>query len=358
MGNPRRSRASVTLPATLPGTSPLNTTSMSPLTSAAVSLPHLDEREANVLSLERFSVPFLPLLPRRSGLETPISQALIGIHGISAGPHGSISIDVNRLDANAPVTTSLTPDTFGGVVAGLDYLRTRENIGLVKWQVAGPVSLGIALIRAGTKPSTAFEVARAAVKSRITALGEAVGAVATQATQLVTIHEAFARDIDLTDFPLSRLEAVDLMASVLAAAASFGPVAITAGRGAKPIYLIEAGPNVVGIRIDEVADAARYIADFVTHGGIIAWGFIRVNGPQAATPTIDLRRLASSWHNLLRYGADLDELRHRAIIEPDGDLSAHSVPIVQHMVDLLDEAAAVVGSSTRMRRFLQAAQHA
>ena len=46
--------------------------------------------------------------------------------------------------------------------------------GPVAWHFAGPISVGVALLRAGASPDVAFDVGRAAVRAHIRAVAAAV----------------------------------------------------------------------------------------------------------------------------------------------------------------------------------------
>ena len=78
-----------------------------------------------------------------------IAQALVGISGVTLGQYGSIAVDVDRLDPEAPVATDLGHDAYGGLRAFLATAAARQLRGPVKWQFTGPVTLGAALTRVG-----------------------------------------------------------------------------------------------------------------------------------------------------------------------------------------------------------------
>ena len=79
------------------------------------SLPHRSVHDAAAFALREYDLPAIPTLPRRSPAEGMIAQALVGIAGVTLGQYGSIAVDVDRLDPEAPVATDLGHDAFGGL---------------------------------------------------------------------------------------------------------------------------------------------------------------------------------------------------------------------------------------------------
>ena len=65
------------------------------------------------------TLPAIPTLPRRSPAEGMIAQALVGIGGVTLGQYGSIAVDADHLDPDAPVATDIGHDAFGGLRAFL-----------------------------------------------------------------------------------------------------------------------------------------------------------------------------------------------------------------------------------------------
>jgi hypothetical protein len=124
------------------------------------SLPHRNARQAAEFVLAAYDVPTMPSLPRRSPAESPIAQALVGVCGVTLGQYGTVAIDVGRLDASAPVCTDLERDHFTGFRTFLAVARELGHSGPVAWHLAGPISVGVALLRAGAAPDLAFEVSR------------------------------------------------------------------------------------------------------------------------------------------------------------------------------------------------------
>ncbi|MEL0041336.1 MAG: hypothetical protein VW685_08460, partial [Ilumatobacter sp.] len=92
----------------------------------------------------------MPRLPRRSPAEQLVAQAIVGARGVTLGQYGTIAVDVDALDPDAPVVTDLRSDNFAGFRSFLEVASAAGIDGRpVKWQLVGPVTLGLSLTRAG-----------------------------------------------------------------------------------------------------------------------------------------------------------------------------------------------------------------
>ena len=99
-----------------------------------------------------------------------IAQAVVGINGVTPGQYGSIAVDRSAVDPESPVLTDLGNDAYGALRAFLAAATAGQLRGPVKWQFVGPVTLGVALTRAGIAPDAAFAVAVRAVRSHLAAV--------------------------------------------------------------------------------------------------------------------------------------------------------------------------------------------
>ena len=123
------------------------------ISSGIGGLPHRDAGEAAAFSLREMEMAAIPWLPRRSPAESAITQAMVGMQGITIGQYGSISVHPDQVDPLAPVRTDLQHDAYAGFRAFLEAAQGRQ--GWVKWQFVGPVTFGMALMRAGVPMSEA-----------------------------------------------------------------------------------------------------------------------------------------------------------------------------------------------------------
>ena len=94
-----------------------------------------------------------------------IAQAAWGIDGVRVQGDGSLSLDYADIDPEAPLTDpGLTGPPFVGVRAFLDAVADRG--GPAKFQLTGPVSLGVALAAAGLEAEVALSLAERVVGQR------------------------------------------------------------------------------------------------------------------------------------------------------------------------------------------------
>ncbi len=231
------------------------------------SLPHRDARAAAEFSLRENELVMIPSLPRRSPAESLIAQAVVGTPGITLGQYGAIAVDLDRLDPEAPVVTDLSSDGFGGFRAFLDHAAASGIAGsTVKWSFAGPVTLGVALLRAGAPAEIAFDVAARSVRSHVTALGKAVADALPGSPQLVVLDEPAMADLMSPDFALPPDAAVDLLSTAMAAGEPFGAVGVHCCAPADWASLLAAGPRVLSMPATRRTGIDRWLPAAVPGG--------------------------------------------------------------------------------------------
>lgn len=318
---------------------------LTPLGTCAVGpLPHLDLVEAAEFSIERFSIPTLPTLPRRSPAESLILQALSGIHGVTPGQYGSVAIDVQRLSTSEPVTTEWTSDSFTGFRAVLDRLQAQRFGGVIKWQLLGPLSVGVALRRAGAGADLAFGVARRAVRQHLIEIAAMVTSAVPTATQVIVTEEPFAKDLNDRDFPVTPSEAMDMMSEAMAAVQDVGVVGVRGGDGSDMRVLIEAGPHLVFVDPTQLGVFAGQVARHVSVGGWVAWGVVATNGPIDVSSARSRLTLADAWSAMRDHGIDLDQLVEQSLLGPSGGLDFMDVAVAERVVDHLRSVAVAARS--------------
>lgn len=292
------------------------------LSSGIGSLPHRDAVAAAHLALDLMDLPAVPSLPRRSPAEGMIAQAVVGLRGVSLGQYGSIAVDVAELDPLAPVETDLAHDAYGGFRAFLAAARGRT--GPVKWQLTGPITLGLALVRAGALPSVAFEVAVRAVRSQAQFLLETVAQHLPGCQQVVFLDEPSLGGLMEPGFPLPPDVAMDLLSGALAV---IEPVAVAGVHCCDDVDLatvLEAGPCVVSVPArPRLVDFAGYLARFLDRGGVVAWGVVPTDGPMVASAERPWRQLSELWCQLVQHGCDPVRLRRQSMLTPACGLALH-----------------------------------
>ena len=325
------------------------------------SLPHRDIARAVEFAWRATSIPTIPSLPRRSPAEAMVAQALVGIAGVSVGHYAGISVDVAALDPDAPVDTDLDADAFGAFAAFLHSVSERNASAapLVKWQFIGPVTLSIALVRAGLAPDSAHRLALGAVRARIAALSDHVGRALPSAKQIVVLDEpslAFALD---AGSDLGGDDVVDLISGALAAV----PVGHMAGLHCCARIdwgvMLATGAHLLSVPVPSASDAeamaemlvaAARISDHLEQGGRIAWGAVRTDGPVPATPERPWRQLMESMCSLVRAGVDPLMLRKGSLATPACGLAAHSEPMAEQVMSHVGVVGGRIAQQTTASR--------
>lgn len=295
-------------------------------------LPHRDAAEAALFVLQHMELPAIPTLPRRSPAEGSIAQAMVGMQGITVGQYGSIAVDANMVDPLAPIVTDLGHDAFVGFRTFLELAHEQQYAGPVKWQFVGPVSFGLALMRAGVPMSAAFESAVRCVRARLQHLLDAVSVALPLSRQLVFIEEPALVDLMQPGFPIAPDTAIDLVSGALAMVEGSAVSGLhVCGLSDIPSQLA-AGPAILSLPVlPEIADSAGYLMRFMEQGGYIAWGVVPTAGPILTSAERPWRQLCALWCELVQRGADPTLLREQAIITPQCGLAAHTPAVAERV---------------------------
>lgn len=303
------------------------------------SLPHREALDAARFALSEYDLPAIPTLPRRSPAEGMIAQAVLGIEGVTLGQYGSIAVDVRRLDPVAPVTTDVLQDSFTAFRVFLEEAAAAGYTGPVKWQFVGPVTLGVALTRAGVAVGTAFAVAVRAVRAHLLAIAQAVATALPESPQMVLLDEPWFGDVMSPGFPIAPDPAIDLLSGAMAAVESMATVGVHCCAPDVDIAsLLAAGPRVLSIPVrEDLADVAGYLVKFLEDGGRIAWGVVPTDGPIAVTIERPARQLSALWSALVQRGGDPVVLRQRCLVTPHCGLGLHAPSVADRVCRLTRE---------------------
>lgn len=321
-------------------------------TTGVGSLPHRDGAVAARFSLDSMSIPAMPTLPRRSPAEGMITQAVVGIHGITVGQYGSIAVDAGRIDPINPVVTDLQHDAFGGYRAFLTEAAKRPPE-RVKWQIVGPVTLGVALLRAGVPEHFAFDVAIRAVRSHVGHLLDAVDAALPGVEQVVFIDEPGMRAVSEPGFPLAPDTAIDLVSGALAAIEPRAISGLHCCAEADWAPLLAAGPQIIGVPVrSSVVEISGYLHEFLGRGGVIAWGVVRTDGPIPTTAERPWRQLSKLWCEMVDRGCDQIQLRQQAIVTPECGMGLHSPSVAERVHRITAEVGRRVHDQATATRFV------
>ena len=318
------------------------------LTTSIGTLPHDDPAAAVEFVLRRHPrLPANPQLPNRSLLERRLPQAAWGIDGVSVQPDGSVTIDHRAVDIEAPFRDpSFSGAPFLTLRTFLDAIAQRS--GLAKFQLTGPVTLGVALTSAGIEPAAAFALSTTVVRSRARALLALLAERAPGVVPLVFVDEPSLLACLEPGFPLAADDALDAVSSVLA---TLEPGAVTglrcSPRGGMTTtvdwpLVLQTGPAVLAVPVQTHASlvaASASIAGFLDGGGWLAWGTVPTEGPVGSSAGLLWKQLSAVWCELVQGGCDAARLRLQAIVTPAGGLGRHSVEQAGVVCDLVDDLA-------------------
>jgi hypothetical protein len=228
----------------------------------------------------------------------------------------------------------------------------------VKWQFVGPVTLGIALVRIGLDPSVSFRLALQAVSAHVDALQAEVTRACGEITQIIMLDEPSLADALEPGFYLSPDEVIDLISGALAAIHSpnisgvhncgrtdWGAMLAT---GAQVLSLPV--PSSAADDVSEMLVAASRISDHLQHGGRIAWGAIRTDGPIAVTAEKSWKLLMEAMCALVRAGVDPLLLRRQCFITPACGLATHTDQVAGRVFGHVQEVASRVAEQATASR--------
>ncbi|MCE9622926.1 MAG: hypothetical protein K8R99_11325 [Actinomycetia bacterium] len=325
-------------------------------TTGIGGLPHLDAAHAVTFALRNMEVPAIPRLSRRSPAEGAIAQAMVGMHGITIGQYGSISVHPEQIDSLVPLSTDLHHDALVGFRTFLDlapHELGRDHGGWVKWQFVGPVTFGLALMRAGVPMSEAFSAAVRAIRTRLQHLLDAVETALPRCRQIVVIEEPSFGDLLQPGFPIAPDTAIDLVSGALAAIETTAISGLhCCGAGDIPSQLAT-GPAIISLPVKpEIADAAGYLIRFMESGGHIAWGVVPTAGPITTSAERPWRQLCALWCDLVQRGADPAMLRTQAIVTPECGLAGHTPAVAQRVHAVVAEIGRRVRDQSTATRWV------
>lgn len=291
--------------------------------TAIGSLPHTDAHAAASLVLRCLpDLPAAPQLPRRTPLEGVVAQWLSAAPGVTVRPDGTIECD-DALDPLAPCTPTFTLDAHTGLLTFLEVAAAQPRPPRhVKAQIAGPLTLGVALVGGGASPKVAFPLASRIARSWARALEDLVALTLPSASLLLFFDEPALVCWRDDDGPIEREVATDLLSTALAAAAGVSGVHVC-GSGDLGLAL-DAGPDVVHFDVSafDVQNAVA-LSRFLDGDGWVAWGAIPTHRPVGEHPQPLWKSLLDTWCELTRRGCDPVRLRAQALVAPACGLAGH-----------------------------------
>lgn len=303
------------------------------------SLPHRDAAAAAAFSIAEFDIATVPTLPNRTPAERMIDQAVGGFAGVSHGQDATLMIDPQAFAPPANSVPDLDTDAFGGLTA---FVHLARQVGVdgtpVKWQFVGPLTLGVALTRAGVSPASAFDMAAACVREYATAIFAAISNALPNSPQLMLLDEPSLAELMTADFPIAPDVAIDRVSAGMASVAPDLAVGLHCCGPVDVATMLEAGPQVISIPVSaDLVEFAGYLGRFIKSGGVIVWGALPTTGPLPARADRFWRDLSALWCALVERGVDASDLRLRSLISPRCGLAGHQVSTARRVARLTSE---------------------
>ena len=301
------------------------------------SLPHHDPMAAAASSMRWLpGLPAVPQLPARTPLEGMIAQWVRALPEVVLAADGTIErLDLSMLDA--PIVCTFDKTAHGGLLAFLTHVHAQPKPpAIVKAQVTGPLTLGIALTEAGLPASVAFERAGILARSWARAL-EHIVAERLPGTELVLFFD----EPGLVAFrdgqaPIDRERATDLLSGALAEPTCVVGVHVC-GAGELRIAL-DAGPQILGVEVSPTLLAhAAGLGRHMEGDGWIAWGAVPTHRPVGEQATPLWKNLIDCWCELTRRGCDGLRLRQQALVTPACGLAGHGASQAERAMRLARE---------------------
>lgn len=302
--------------------------------TAVGSLPHRDRDEAVSFVLGGLpELPALPSLPALDPREGMIAQAAWGVAGVTIAPDGSLAVDAAALDPDAPPgDATLSGAPFATWRAFLTAVAGRT--GALKVQLTGPVTLAVALHRAGVAPDLAVRIAGPAVRARSRALHDAVRAAAPEAPLVAVLDEPAL----VGGLPVELADPETLIDLVSSALALWEPRAVTGIHCCGETdwkALLQTGPRLLSVPVGAgLAHGAGALAAFLERDGWIAWGAVPTDRPLGDSASHWWRQLSAQWCELVRAGCDPVRIRCQALVTPACGLADHRLPQAEHVLEL------------------------
>jgi hypothetical protein len=308
------------------------------LATSVGSLPHLDPRAAAELVLARHpSLPAAPELPRRAREEGLVPRSVRALPEVHLDADGGISVDTASHDA--PIRPVLDDVAHAGTLAFLDAAAARPSPPpRVKVQTAGPLTLGLALVRAGMPRARAFRRGAQLARAWATTLEEEVAARLPGTPVVLFFDEPGLAVWHRDDPPLDHEAAVDVLSGALAAPTC--TTGVHACGAADHVLALEAGPRIIGVDVrTDLLGHASSIGRHLEAGGWISWGAVPTDRPVGDSCEPMWRSLVMLWCELTRRGCDPVLLRTQALVTPACGLAHHDVERASHLLGLARQMA-------------------
>jgi methionine synthase II (cobalamin-independent) len=305
------------------------------------SLPHRDAESAAAVVFRCLpELPSAPELPRRSPYETMIVRWVAAIPEVTIGPGADIQVQPHVCDG--VVEPAFDHEMHQGLLAFLDLATEQPKPpARVKLQLTGPLTLGVALARAGMPHGHAFVRAVETARTWARALEQEVRDRLPNTDLVIFFDEPALVQWRDDEPPIDRETATDLLSAALAAPRATTGVHVC---GAGDVRLaLAAGPDVIALDVNEVQlDDAFTLSRFLEGDGAIAWGAVPTDRPVGESAAPLWKALVDVWCELTKRGCDPIRLRNQAVVTPACGLAGHGPSQAEHAMRLAREIGARV----------------
>ena len=324
------------------------------------SLPHRDVDDAVSFTWSSHDIPTIFTLPRRSPAEGMIAQALVGIEGVSVGQYGGIGVDVAHLEVHPEITTDLANDAYASFAAFLESFAERgSSTAWIKWQFVGPVTLGLALMRTGLDAGPAFRLSLQAVADHVAALERHVRTSCGEVGQIIVLDEPSLPDAFVPGFAMAPEAIIDMVSGALAAIPAghvsglhccgytdWGAMLATGAR----VLSVPVPSATDEVAMDDLRRAASRISDHLEHGGRIAWGAVRTDGPISVNAERPWRNIIEVMCTLVQVGVDPLLLRKQSHVTAACGMGTLTEKVAERVVANVREVSARVAEQATASR--------
>jgi hypothetical protein len=298
------------------------------------SLPHRDPGGAVADVFRHCDLVYVPQLPARSANEGMIAQAVAWVPGISVSSAGGITVSdppcgAAIVDIIAGDPIDLDHDSFDTFVSplGVATLLTAPP-SAVKWQLVGPVTLGLAMHRSGLPASIALPTATLLMARTVAAVHSLVAGALPTTTQVVVLDEpCFATEQWMS------AESIDAVASVLGIVGRRSVGGVHCCAEADWTALLATGASLLSLPMSpSVIDHGPEFGRFLERGGWVAWGAVPTDAADSAAHY--WKQLGAQWAALCLNGCDYDRLRAQALLTPACGLAMRTEAQAAHVMRL------------------------
>lgn len=314
------------------------------LVTQPAELPPMEVGAAVDLALRGRSLPTVPVpVDPRYSLLARVVTAFEGVHLL---PNAQLRVDPATFGVRPDEAESTASEGFAPLRETLRRWPEQRRRGVVglRVELAGPVTLALALVRGGLDHARSLDAARTVSAFRAEAVLAEVRAVEPDHCVVVVMSEPGLCGSMHPTFPLTTRQVrslLDPVVDVLDRAAGGSPVVIGIHVPGSADWrtVISSGVSMVSLRPEaSVVGWAPQLATLLDNGGYVAWGAVPVDRPLGTNEELLWRHLARTWRDLEAAGVDRPLLVRRSLVGPSdglGRFGAEQVPGILALADAL-----------------------